>query len=265
MDIVLIRGVGDVGSLVAVTLARGGFRVLLHDRPRPSYYRRAISFTDALFDGAATFDGVTARRIDDIAQLGVSIGLAGEIPVSDAELGAVLAEVRPQVLVDARMRKHADPEPQRDLASRTIGLGPGFIAGVHVDVVIETAYEAMRKVIHAGRALDLAGEPRPLGGHGRERFVYAPVAGIFRTALVIGGKVDRGQLVGLVGETCVRAPFGGWLRGLAHDACEVERGAKIVEVDASATPASVGIVGERPRRIAEGVLAAVREWRAVSA
>jgi hypothetical protein len=39
--------------------------------------------------------------------------------------------------------------------------------------------------------------------------------------------------------------------------CRIELGAKIIEVDASAQPDSVRRIGERPRRIAEGVLKAV--------
>lgn len=261
MGIVVVRGVGDVGSIVAVTLLRSGWRVVMHDRPRPPYCRRAISFTDAMFDGVAAFDDVVARYVAEVEHLR-SFGEVGELAATDAPFPALIEAVKPAILVDARMRKHDVPEVQRHLAALSIGLGPNFVAGTHVDVVIETAYEArIGQVIHHGRAKDLAGEPRPLAGHGRERFVYASTSGPFRTRRTLGELVGAGEEVGRIGTHSVLAPLSGWLRGLAHDGCEVEPGNKIVEIDASPTPASVAIVGERPRRIAEGVLAAIRECR----
>ena len=49
MTLVLIRGVGDIGSSVAVTLLAAGYRVLLHDRAKSAYLRRTVAFTDAIF------------------------------------------------------------------------------------------------------------------------------------------------------------------------------------------------------------------------
>ena len=58
----------------------------------------------------------------------------------------------------------------------------------------------------------------------------------------------------------LRAPLSGWLRGLAHDGARVEPGNKIVEVDPLGTTPRRGL-GERPRRIAEGVLQAIEQRR----
>ena len=106
-------------------------------------------------------------------------------------------------------------------------------------------------------AQDLVGEPRKLGGHRRERFVYAPCAGEFRTNLDIGRLVTVGQEIGQTDGMPVLAPLTGRLRGLAHNSAIIEQGAKIVEVDASADQTSGSGVGERPQRIAEGVLTAL--------
>jgi xanthine dehydrogenase accessory factor len=53
------------------------------------------------------------------------------------------------------------------------------------------------------------------------------------------------------------APLGGVLRGLTHDGVEVTAGTKVIEVDPRGDPALVRGVGERPARIADGVLQAI--------
>ena len=94
-------------------------------------------------------------------------------------------------VIDARMRKRAVPERQRGIAPLTIGLGPNFIAGDTVDLAIETMWgERLGAIIETGATLPLGGEPRPIGGIGRARFVYAPVAGRFKTRAHIGGLVE---------------------------------------------------------------------------
>ena len=64
---VLVRGAGDVGSAVAVVLYRAGYAVALHDERTTSTPRRGMAFADAIFDGWATLDGLTAVR-DDLAE-----------------------------------------------------------------------------------------------------------------------------------------------------------------------------------------------------
>ena len=60
------------------------------------------------------------------------------IPVVVKNFHELMQTLHPQILVDARMRKHIQPESQRELAEFTIGLGPNFIAGEIVEVAIET-------------------------------------------------------------------------------------------------------------------------------
>ncbi len=63
----LVRGAGDVGSAVAHALFRAGHAVVIHDDPAPTAHRRRMAFVDSVFDGSATLDGVTARRVNDAA------------------------------------------------------------------------------------------------------------------------------------------------------------------------------------------------------
>lgn len=268
MQRIIVRGVGDVGSAVAHRLFVAGYAVAIHDSPRPTTSRRTNAFTDAVFDGRATLSGVNALRVDAASKLAESLDAHEAIPVSVGDFVTLLDIVRPVVLVDARMRKRADPEPQRGLAPLTVGLGPGFVAGhggeaANVDVAIETSWADLGRVIVAGPTLPLAGDPRPLGGHSRDRFIYAPVAGIFRTHRRIGDRVQADEIVARIETagtgyppTPLPAPLDGTLRGLTHDGVPVVVRTKVVEVDPRGGGVMGGI-GERPGRIADGVLRAI--------
>jgi xanthine dehydrogenase accessory factor len=256
---VLVRGSGDVGSAVAHVLLRAGYGVVLHDVERPAAPRRGMAFTDAVFDGSGELDGVRARRVDDTVALARALAARDVVCVTTAGLGFVLATVQPDVLVDGRMRKREEPERQRDLAPLTIGLGPNFVAGETTHVAIETQWgDALGTVVREGPTCALGGEPRSFDGHARDRFVYAPVAGVLRTGAAIGDRVSAGDVVATIGDEQLRAPLDGILRGLTHDDVAVTRGLKVVEVDPRGDPSSAFGLGARPRRIAEGVLAAIR-------
>jgi xanthine dehydrogenase accessory factor len=258
MALILVQGTGDVGSSVALALFCAGHRLVLHDSPRPAHARRGMSFTNALFKGKSELNGVYAKYAADLSNLKCMLHCGRAVPVSDSSFDDLLRAIKPEILIDARMRKRAQPEVQLGLAPFTIGLGPNFVAGETTDIVVETAWgPRLGAVIQSGRSQKLAGEPRQLGGHGRERFVYASYAGEFRTRLDISAFVTAGQEIGEIDGVPVLAPLTGRLRGLAHDGAIIEQGAKIVEVDASADQTSGLGIGVRPRRIAEGVLAAL--------
>ena len=253
---VLIRGSGDVGSAVAHVLLGSGHAVVVHDVERPAAPRRGMAFADAIFDGTCELDGVRGRRVDDTGEL--AAGAPGEVLVTTAAFHDVLAAMRPDVLVDARMRKRAQPEGQRGLAPLTIGLGPNFVAGQTTDLAIETQWgDALGAMIERGPTRALGGEPRAFDGHARDRVVYAPVAGVMRTQAQIAQRVQAGEVVAAIGDEQLRAPLTGILRGLVHDGVPVEAGAKVLEVDPRGDVAKVRGIGARPRRIAEGVLAAI--------
>lgn len=256
----LVRGAGDVSSAVAVLLFRAGFSVSLHDEDAPTTSRRGMAFTDAVFDGVAVLDGITARRIDLVSELSGALLAHDIVPVTSMPFADALTIAKWSVLIDARMRERAIPERQRDLAPLTIGLGPNFIAGENVDLAIETRWgDRLGAVIEAGPTLPLAGEPRSVGGVGRARFIYAPVAGRFETAARIGGQVMADDIIATIGSVLLPAPLTGMLRGLTHSGVPVAIGTKIIEVDPRGDPSAAFGLGERPRRIAEGVCRALTD------
>ncbi|MEB2541721.1 hypothetical protein [Burkholderia cenocepacia] len=252
---VLVRGTGDIGSAIALALYREGYPVLLHDGPSPTDMRRGMAFVDAVFDGMAILDGVTAHRVDLSPALGETLVTQDGVCVICAPFADVLAAVTWSAVIDARLRKRAIPDPLRRLAPLTIGVGPNFVAGETVDFAIETSLdERMGAIVESGPTSPLAGEPLPLGGAGRERFIYAPATGRLRTTVRIGALVAQGAVIATVADTYLRAPFAGVIRGLTHDDVLVVSGTKIAEIDPRGDPSKAFGVGERPLRIAEGVL-----------
>lgn len=256
--VVVVRGSGDVGSAVAHHLFSAGYPVVIHDTPAPVAPRRGMAFTDAIFDGSSTLLGVEGRRVDALAELPGTLEHHGYLPLFAGRFEELMAVLAPGVLVDARMRKRSTPEVQRHLAPLTIGLGPNFVAGEATHLVIETSWgDLLGTVVAAGPARPLAGEPRTYGGHARDRFVYAPAAGVFRTSRRIGELVVAGAVVATLDGQALHAPVAGILRGLTRDGVFVEARTKCIEVDPRGEVANVIGIGERPAAIARGVLAAI--------
>lgn len=257
---ILVRGSGDVGSAVAHALFRAGYAVVIHDSPLPTATRRKMAFTDAIFTGSAWLEGVEGRRVDDLTLLQDVLAVHEVIPVTVIDLPRLLTALHPDVLIDARMRKHHQPEIQRGLAELSIGLGPNFVAGETTDLAIETSWgDELGRVITQGTTRSLAGEPREIAGHGRDRYVYAPATGMFFTIFDIGDPVKAGQVIAHIDANSLIAPLDGVLRGLTHDAVPVTAGTKVIEVDPRGFTAVVSGIGERPGRIAAGVLQAIEK------
>ena len=260
---VLVRGLNDVASATAHGLFMQGYAVAIqHEHQPPKTHRRRMGFADAFFDGSVALDGVLARRCATPAEMAGELRARTSIPVVVGDLRHWLEALRCTVLIDARMRKRLPPESHCGMAALTIGLGPGHVAPETADVVIETLWgDRLGTVLREGPALPVTGEPRAIDGVGRERIVYAPVAGLLRSDLEIGEPVEAGALVATIDGTPIRAPISGTLRGLTRPGVSVVRGDKVLEVDPR-PPERAGFsgLGERPRRIAEGVALAIRQW-----
>jgi xanthine dehydrogenase accessory factor len=217
-----------------------------------------MAFADAIFDGYATLDGLTGIRVQTLAELRHALNAVDAVPVTTQSFTEIVASTDWSALIDARMRKRAVPEFQCGIAPLVIGLGPNFVAGGNVDLAVETMWgDRLGAVIEVGPTADLAGEPRPIGGAACERFVYAPDAGRFITTAGIGDRVEEGAVVAKIGDILLRAPIGGVLRGLTRSGVGVTARTKVIEVDPRGDIAGVTGLGERPRRIAEGVLKAL--------
>ena len=66
--------------------------------------RRAVSFAEAVYAGRVTVEGVTARLAPD-PMVGMAYTVLDEIPVVVDADGTVVSQMRPPIVVDARMAK----------------------------------------------------------------------------------------------------------------------------------------------------------------
>ena len=88
-----------------------------------------------------------------------------------------------------------------DMAPLTIGLGPGFTAGVDTDLVIETMRgETLGKIYRSGTAIPNTGVPGMIAGYGKERVIHAPCSGAIRYLKQVGDLVEEGEVLAVIGE-----------------------------------------------------------------
>jgi len=254
--IVVIRGGGDLGSACALRLSRCGLRVLVVEVSAPLAVRRSVALSEAIHDGVKQVEELTGVQIAD-ATGAIGAWSLGLVPVLVDPEAKCLAAIPPSVLVDATMTKRSR-RTLRHLAPGTVGLGPGFVAGVDVDAVVETNRGPdLGRVLWSGTAEPNTHRPAPVEGYTSERVLRAPTAGILETAAIIGTIVQPGQQVASVGGSIIVAPFQGLLRGLLRDGVAVAAGQKIGDVDPRLDPDLCRKVSDKALAVSGGVLEAV--------
>jgi xanthine dehydrogenase accessory factor len=257
-----VKSAHDIGSAIAHRLKTAGERPVLLESATPGATRRLMCFAGAVVAGSAELEGLRAVRCGDAAQAAALADRPGVIPLLVTALDDPLP-LPAEALIDARMRKRHEPPVQLDQAPLVIGIGPGFVAGRHVHLVIESNHGArLGRVIGEGAAEAYTGRHRLVEGYGAERYLYAPHAGTFHSGRALLEAVAPGETVGRVDDTPLPAAAEGILRGLAYDGLRVEAGAKLAEIDPTGKPDNCRGIHERPARIAAGVLEALARFRA---
>jgi xanthine dehydrogenase accessory factor len=253
---VIVRGGGDLASGVAYRLVKAGFPVLILELAQPLVIRRAVAFASAVFEGAITVDGITARRIKSLNEIGPVLDQR-EIAVMVDEAGTSLPAFRPAAVVDARMAKRNLGTTRLD-APLVIGLGPGFEAGHDCHAVIETNRgHDLGRVLWEGSAEPDTGSPGVVQGRTGERVLRAPVDGYVVPLAAIGDRLSAGQVVATLNGEVVAAPFEGVLRGLVHSSVWVPAGLKIGDVDPRAVRRHCFTISDKSLAIGGGVLEAI--------
>ena len=101
------------------------------------------------------------------------------------------------------------------------------------------------------------GVPGLIGGHGGERVLHAPVAGIVQPRCAIGDRVRAGDpLLSIAGVEVVSA-IDGVVRGLIRPGYAARAGLKVADVDPRGAREHCFTVSDKARAIAGGVLEAV--------
>jgi xanthine dehydrogenase accessory factor len=232
-SLVLIRGEGDLASGAALRLVRAGLPVVITELPQPLAVRRLVSFSQAVYSGEITIEGITAHLAEDASQARWILG-SGSIAVRVDPEADCRHELQPLVLVDGRMTKRP-PELGMDAAPLVIGWGPGFTAGYDCHAAIETRRgPRLGRVIWQGVAELDTGVPDATAGIQAQRVLRAPGAGRLRVLAEIGV-----------------------LRGMLPDGFAVEAGMKIGDVDPRDDPALCRLVSDKALAVGGGVMEAV--------
>jgi xanthine dehydrogenase accessory factor len=257
--IVLIRGGGDLASGVAFRLYKSGFRVVIIEIPKPLAVRRLASFSEAIYSGEVTVEGIVAKKVNEIDDPLRILQLLskGRIPVIIDPEGKSIQAVHPTVIVDARMLKSA-PEPLHHSAKLYIGLGPGFIGGANCHAAIETMRGPwLGRVLWDGPTQSDSGVPEPVGDKLSDRALYAPVDGSCVPLKTIGDIVLEGEPIAVINGQPIIAPFNGVLRGIIHPDVDTHRGMKIGDLDPRNDPQLCNHISDKALAVGGGVLEAI--------
>jgi xanthine dehydrogenase accessory factor len=266
---ILIRGGGELASATAHHLFRVGFtKILILERRFPKAVRRSVCFSEAILDGEATVDGVTAVHVHTLKAV-EETHQQGMVGIMAANLERVIEQWQPDVFIEATMLRQ-NWGLQRSMAPVVIALGPGYTAGKDCHAVVDTV-----RGPKVGSVLEDTGEnledrpPAAIMGFTDERSLKAVRDGIFFTQCQIGDQIDRGERVGTVvsvfgiedyrrgvpvdASYAVTARIGGVIRGLLRDGVPVKKGDRIGDVDPRGFTDDLDHLSDKSRRVAEGV------------
>lgn len=255
--IVVVRGGGDLATGTIHMLHMAGFRVLVLESERPSAIRRTVAFCEAVYEGAWTVEGVTARLIHDISEA-EGVWQSGEVPVIVDPEKKCINKVSPVAVVDAIIAKK-NLGTRIDMAPFVIALGPGFTAGVDCHAVVETKRgHNLGRVYYEGSAAPNTGIPGLIAGHAADRVMHAEADGVFYARAQIGDVVKKGDVIGEISGEIVTASIDGLLRGILHDGYPVTKGFKLADIDPRVEEReNCYTISDKARCIAGGVLWAV--------
>lgn len=229
-DIVVVRGGGDLATGVIQKFYRAGIKVLVLESPCPTAIRRTVSLCEAVVSGTTHVEDMTAHLIKNICDC-EKIWSMGDIPVMVDPDGISIKLVKPIGVINAVMAKK-NLGTTASLAPVVLALGPSFSAPKDAHAVIETMRgPSLGNLILSGSALSDTGIPGLISGRAAERVLHAPCDGVVRSLRKIGEKVNEGDVIFMVGENAVTAPFRGILRGLIADGAHVTRGLKVADID----------------------------------
>lgn len=228
--LVVIRGAGDIATGVALRLWRAHIQVVMTDLDHPTAIRRTVCFSQAIPNGEAVVEDVTAKRAESPVQ-SLALLRQGVIPVLADPQGSCIPILKPDGVVDAILAK-------RNLGTRitdaqvVIGVGPGFTAGEDCHAVVETMRgHYLGRVFYKGSAQPNTGIPGLIGGFAGERVLRAPADGLFHPLREIGDQVREGDVAATVDGQPMVCTLTGVLRGILPEGTPVFQGMKAGDID----------------------------------
>ena len=295
--LIICRGAGDLATGIIHRLHRAGHRVIALETDYPAAIRRQVSFCEAVYDGSAVVEGVTARLVPALADAETdtetysgendtpaahivsekwdssaieAVLEAGEVPLLIDQKGESIALLKPDVVVDAIIAKK-NLGTTIDMAPLVIGVGPGFTAGKDVHLVIESMRgHNLARIITDGMAQPNTGVPGNIAGFTSERVIHAPAAGYIHDVRKIGDIVQKGDEIAriypdkesyvnaLSEYVPVNATITGIIRGLIREGYYFREGFKIADIDPRESElTNCFTISDKARSIAGSVLEAV--------
>ena len=295
--LIICRGAGDLATGIIHRLHRAGHRVIALETDYPAAIRRQVSFCEAVYDGSAAVEGVTARLVPALADAESdtetysgendtpaahivsekwdssaieAVLEAGEVPLLIDPKGESIALLKPDVVVDAIIAKK-NLGTTIDMAPLVIGVGPGFTAGQDVHLVIESMRgHNLARIITDGMAQPNTGAPGNIAGFTSERVIHAPAAGYIHDVRKIGDIVQKGDEIAriypdkesydnaLSEYVPVNATITGIIRGLIREGYYFRKGFKIADIDPRESEiTNCFTISDKARSIAGSVLEAV--------
>lgn len=259
-DWAVVKGVGDLGTGVAYSLLKAGFRVLATEISRPLVVRRTVSFAQAVYSGWVKVQGVKAQMVENVEEAR-ALARRGIVPVLVDPQAHVISQLKPLLVVDAIMAKRNTGTAQND-APVVIGLGPGLDAGKDVHAVIETCRGPnLGQIIYSGGAQADSKVPGAIDGHTWERLLRAPATGIVSARAEIGNLVSKGQILALVEDVPVKSKLDGVLRGMIQPGLYVKKGTKIGDVDSRQDRCLCYKISDKALKVGRGTVQAALELR----
>ena len=269
--LIICRGGGDLATGIVHRLFRAGFPVLVLETDSPAAIRRQVSFSEAVYDGMATVEGVTAERIASANRASVNHVLeAGRVPLLVDPEGSSIPLLKPDIVVDAIIAKK-NLGTAKEMAPLVIGVGPGFTAGEDVDLVVESMRgHNLARIFTTGAALPNTGIPGNIGGFTKERVLHSEAAGYMKNIRQIGDIVEKGEEIARIYEkmtedgtfsgsyVSVEASISGIIRGLIREGYHFQKGFKIADIDPRESElANCFTISDKARSIGGSVLEAV--------
>ena len=295
--LIICRGAGDLATGIIHRLHRAGHRVIALETDYPAAIRRQVSFCEAVYDGSAVVEGVTARLVPALADAETdtetysgendtpaahivsekwdssaieAVLEAGEVPLLIDPKGESITLLKPDVVVDAIIAKK-NLGTTINMAPLVIGVGPGFTAGQDVHLVIESMRgHNLARIITDGMAQPNTGVPGNIAGFTSERVIHAPAAGYIHDVRKIGDIVQKGDEIAriypdkesydnaLSEYVPVNATITGIIRGLIREGYYFRKGFKIADIDPRESEiTNCFTISDKARSIAGSVLEAV--------
>ena len=260
-NLVIVRGGGDIATGTIYKLFQCGFRVLILETENPSAIRRNVAFSEAVYNGTQTVEGLTCTLAKTLEEA-VSLLEEGKLAMLIDPVGECIGQLRPMAVVDGILAKK-NLGTHKTMAPITVALGPGFTAGEDVDAVIETMRgHSLGRVIYEGEAIKNTGIPGVIAGFSKERVLHSPEAGVMRNVKKITDTVGKGETIALIetkeGDIPVVATIDGLLRGLIRDGYPVTKGFKIADIDPRLQEyENCFTISDKARCIAGGVVEAI--------